>query len=282
MKDTTQRPVSENGRAIRFFYGSTFGRFCLWFVRRRIFSKVVGLYLSSPFSKRMIPGFIKKNRIDMQDYEPVKYRSFNQFFSRKIKEGARPADPDEDVLLSPCDAYVQAYPITDGLVLPIKQSHYSIASLLKDPELAKCYRDGICLVFRLTVKHYHRYSYPCTGKQSACRFLRGTLHTIRPIALEQTPVYVQNCREYCTIESEKFGTVTQMEIGALLVGKIKNHYRKPRNVTRGEEKGMFRFGGSSIVLLLEKDRVKLDPTLFPPTLPPTEIPVFMNESLGRG
>ena len=107
-------------------------------------------------------------------------------------------------------------------VIPVKQSQYTLASLLQNDQLAAEYEDGLCLVFRLCVDNYHRYSYADSGKKSSNVFIKGVLHTVRPIALENRPVFVENCREYTQIESEAFGKIIQMEVGAMLVGRIVN------------------------------------------------------------
>ena len=83
------------------------------------------------------------------------------------------------------------------------------------------------------------------------------LYTVRPIALEKYNIYKQNSREYTILETENFGDIVQIEVGATMVGRIKNHHEK-YEFTKGEEKGMFLFGGSTIVLLIEKNKVEID------------------------
>lgn len=103
-------------------------------------------------------------------------------------------------------------------------------------------------VFRLCVNHYHRYHYPVNGKKGANIRIGGTLHTVRPIALESRAVFCENSREYTVIDSESFGRIVQMEVGAMLVGKIRNLHGE-KAVAKGEEKGMFLYGGSTVILL---------------------------------
>lgn len=239
-----------------FLYHTRLGRCLLWLLKRRWLSSFVGFILNRRISKIFIKSFVKKNNIDLSDFE-TDYHSFNDFFTRKIKPGKRRVDMNAESFISPCDAYLTVYPIKGGLVLPVKQSHYSIASLLKDEELAKKYENGLCLVFRLCVNHYHRYCYIDNGVKDKNIKIKGFLHTVRPVALESIPVFTENSREYTVMNTNNFGKVIQIEVGALLVGKIKN-LQEEGEIKKGEEKGMFLFGGSTIILLIEKDKITID------------------------
>lgn len=247
--------MKQETASIRFLYGTAPGRFCLKVLVQPWVSKCVGVFLSSGLSKPMIPGFIKSNGIDMAAYPQRKYRSFNDFFTRERK-----SEIDIAPLISPCDAYLSAYPIGEDGVYTIKHTQYDLAQLLGDKELATHYAGGTCLIFRLTPSHYHRYCFACHGKTSTAKRIGGKLHCVRPIAYTSIPVFIQNSREYVLIQSEQLGQVVQMEVGALLVGKIKNH-PVADTVQQGKEKGYFEFGGSTIILLLEKGRVSIDPKL---------------------
>ena len=252
---------SNEGTALRFLYHTAAGRLLLHLLTARWVSKAAGTFLSSPLSRFLIPSFIRKAGIDFSELEQTKFRSFNDCFTRKIKPELRPILGGEEEIISPCDGLLSVYRIEDRTVLPVKQSRYTVDSLLQNQELAARYRDGWCFVFRLCVEHYHRYCYPVSGVKNENRFIGGKLHTVRPIALREVPVFCENCREYTTIQTDRFGPVTQMEVGALLVGKIQND-DGAGPVTKGAEKGRFLYGGSTIVLLFEKDAVKpLDPFL---------------------
>ena len=269
--------VKESG-ALRFLYGNIFGRVILRLLTSRFISKLCGSFLDSSLSKPLIKSFVNKNEIDLTDFESENFTCFNDCFCRKIKEGRRPIPEDENVFFSPCDGLLSAYKISDDTVIPVKQSRYTVTSLLKDEALAESFRDGICLVFRLCVNHYHRYCYPASGIKGDNFFIKGRLHTVRPIALENYPVFCENCREYTVIDSEKFGKIIQMEVGAMLVGKIKNLHNSGQ-VLRGQEKGMFLYGGSTIILLLQKDKANINESFFIDTQNGKETPVKMGESL---
>ena len=154
-----------------------------------------------------------------------------------------------------------------------------MSSFLVNPELAERYRGGTCLVFRLCVNHYHRYIYIDNGTKGGNFFIKGRLHTVRPIALETVPVFKENCREWTVLHTENFGDVTQVEVGAMLVGKIKNHH-DDGEIIRGEEKGMFLYGGSTIVMLFEEGRANVDLRFFEATDKGEETEVRLGERIG--
>ncbi len=265
---------------LRLLYNTIPGRFVLRIMTRRGISALCGRFLDSPVSKCLIPGFIRKNGICMDEYEECEYSCFNEFFYRQIKKDARPVSDEAGDLIAPCDGLLSAYHITGDTVIPVKQSMYTIPELLGGDPAADAYTDGICLVFRLCVDNYHRYCYLDDGTKGENIFIPGELHTVRPVALAALPVFVRNCREYTVMETANFGRVTQIEVGAMLVGKIVNHMGAG-SFHRGEEKGRFEYGGSTIVLLLEKDRVKLPKRLFDNTRRGIETKVKMGRTIGK-
>lgn len=271
--------VKKESAALRFLYKTALGRIILKPLSSRTVSDLCGRFLDSRSSKMLIRRFVRKNNIDLSDYYCGSFGSFNEFFSRKIKANKRPIDSDPSALISPCDGLLSAYHITDNKVIPVKQSRYTISSLLGRDQIAERYNNGICLVFRLCVDNYHRYCYIDNGIKGDNVFLPGKLHTVRPVALEEYPVFIQNCREYTVIETENFGTVVQMEVGAMLVGKIKNYHGKGK-VVRGEEKGMFLYGGSTVIVLLEEGSVHLPEEIFEAAELGIETPVKMGEKIG--
>ena len=269
------------GAALRFLYESKKGRGLLKIAASRPVSVLAGRFMDSPLSRPLIKPFARKNGIDMAEYMPMDYPCFNAFFCRPIRRELRPVPAEDGAFMAPCDGLLSAYRITDGLVLPIKQSRYTIAELLGNDPAAAAFRDGVCLVFRLCVQHYHRYAYTDAGTITARRFLPGELHTVRPIALSALPVFTRNCREYTLMDTQHFGRLAQIEVGAMLVGRVENYKGAGAGFRRGEEKGRFLYGGSTVVLLAEKDRVKLDEELFENTDNGLETPVKLGEVLGH-
>ncbi len=268
----------ENKGTLGFLYGTAVGRVFLKLLSARWLSRIAGAFCSSRLSKPLIRGFVKKNGIDLAEYEDCAFSCFNDCFTRKIKPELRPICTDKSALISPCDGLLSAYPITDGLVFPAKQSEYSVAQLLNDAELAKEFDGGYLLVFRLCVTHYHRYCYVDSGTKGKNIFIKGKLHTVRPVALENRRVFIENCREYTVMETENLGSVIQCEVGAMLVGKIKNHHGEG-DIIRGEEKGMFLYGGSTVILIVKKDTAALPSELLEATARSEEIPVKYGEKI---
>lgn len=272
--------IKKESASLRFLYNTAVGRLLLRPLISRAVSDLCGSFLDSGVSKPLIGQFVRKYSIDLDDYEICEYNSFNEFFTRKVKCDRRPIDTDPSALISPCDGLLSAYHITEDTVIPVKQSRYTISSLLGGDPRAENFRNGLCLVFRLCVDNYHRYCYIDAGTVGESVFIKGRLHTVRPIALESAPVFTENCREYTIIETENFGEIAQIEVGAMLVGKIQNH-RGRRCVMRGEEKGMFLYGGSTVIVLLQEGRADLPEEIFDATRNQAEIPVRMGQKIGQ-
>ena len=274
-----KKETVSDGKALAWLYETMPGRVVLTFLTWPPLSKAVGRFLDCGVSKLLIPPFIRKNQICMSDYQSQRYHSFNDFFTRKIKPWRRPVCKDPNILIAPCDGLLSAYRMTRDLVIPVKQSQFSIERLLNQQALAKEFEDGICLVYRLCVQHYHRYCYLDDGTKGGNHFIPGKLHTVRPIALLKKPVFTENSREYTVLRTKNFGKVIQVEVGAMLVGKIKNLHGGS-SYERGQEKGMFLYGGSTVIVLLKKDRVVLPEEFFSSTERGEEIPVCMGQKIG--
>ena len=247
---------------LRFLYKNPAGRAILALISGRFVSRVVGAYMSSPLSRAHIKGFIRNNGIDMSDYPGRAYRSFNDFFTRTVRPGARPVEGDPAALTAPCDSRLTAYPVGEGATFEIKHSRYSVAAMLGDPDAARDYVGGTCLVFRLAVDNYHRVCFFDGGVKSQSRFIKGRLHTVQPIACESGyDVYARNCRSVSYIDTDGFGRAAMIWIGALLVGRIVENKPDACRVERGEEAGCFKFGGSTVVLLLPPGSAAIDPDI---------------------
>ena len=265
---------------LQFLYQTIPGRILLKPLTSPRLSRICGHFLDSEWSSFLIKPFAKENAIHLSDYEVTDIRSFNDFFSRKIKDGKRPIDRKAEHLIAPCDGLLSVWPIKADTVFPAKQSRYTVASLLQNKKLAQHYHGGYCLVFRLCVNHYHRYCYVDSGRKSKNFFIPGRLHTVRPIALREGPVFTENSREYTLIQTEKFGTVVQMEVGAMLVGRIVNHEGKGRAI-RGKEKGYFQYGGSTIIVLMEPEQAQIREDILQSSSHAQEMPIKMGEVIGH-
>lgn len=262
---------------IRFLYKTGIGRCILKILVQPWVSQKVGSYLNSRFSRWMVPLFVKKYGINLDKYKKENYHFFNEFFIRERK--AERIDITPEHLISPCDGYLSVYPIEEDSLYRIKHVEYRLEQLLENQALAKQFAGGYCMIFRLTPQHYHRYCYVCDGMKVISKRIEGKLHCVRPVAYTTVPVFVENSREYTEIESSHWGRVIQMEIGALLVGKIHNHTSGSK-VIKGQEKGYFEFGGSTIVILIEKNRVCIDTNILQCSTQNQETEVSMGSKVG--
>ena len=210
-------------RLLAFIYGHAVTRCLIRPFLSPVVSRIGGAFLDTRISGLAVPGFVKKNGIDLSLYEKQIFDSYNDFFTRKIRAEERPVNPDVNVLISPSDGKVSVYKIHENGHFLIKHTEYTLEQLLQDKKLAKRYLDGYIYVIRLTVDDYHRYCYAADGRKSEQRKIAGILHTVNPVANDVCPIYKMNSREYCLIKTEQFGTLLQMEVGALMVGKISNN-----------------------------------------------------------
>lgn len=272
--------VSNQGQnnLLKGMYGSVLGRSVLKVLTLPFISNIGGKVMDSSLSSLAVSSFIKNNGIDMSQYENRKFKSYNDFFTRDILEGKRVIDNDENHLIAPADSKVTYYNIDDNSHFLIKDTLYSIEELLDDDTLGDKYRGGVCLVCRLAVDDYHHYHFIDDGVMKAYRFIKGKFHTVNPIANDFYPIYKQNTRAYSLLSTKHFGDVIYMEVGALMVGKIVN--LKKQSFVKGEEKGYFEFGGSTVVLLFEKDQVIIDEDIVKNSLNDDETKVLMGEKIG--
>lgn len=263
---------SNESKALKFIYNTIIGRLLLKLACTSTVSNIYAKYMNSKLSRHKIKKFIKKNNIKMDEYESVEYKSFNDFFMRKIKDGKRIIN---DGLISVCDSKLSVYKIDENTCFNIKNSVYTVEELIQDKFDIYEY----ALVFRLCVDDYHHYVFPDDGKVVNSKYIKGKLHTVQPIALKKYKVFTENSRCVTYLECDNLGKVCFIEIGAMMVGKIVN---ENKNIfKKGEEKGHFEFGGSTIVLLIEKGKIKIDKILFDNTERDIETIVKLGDNIGR-
>lgn len=267
-------------KTLRFLYKTMSGRVVLKLLTRPVVSKVTGRVLNSRISAFAAKNAIKKRKIETALLEKQKFRSYNDFFTRKLKEGGRRVDMSPDALISPCDSKLSAYTIGNDSKFIIKGTPYTVEDLLGGDRVYKDFLGGTCLVFRLAVDDYHRYCYFDNGSKGDNTFLKGVLHTVHPIVVGEYDIYKRNSREYTVMNTENFGTVVQVEVGALMVGRISN-FHGAHAFKRGEEKGMFEFGGSTIVLLLKQGAAVIDEDILKNSAEDVETVVKYGERIGK-
>ncbi len=263
---------------IKFLYNTILGRIVLKFFKQPFFSKISCFFLNSKLSKLFIKSFVKKNNINLNPYIKNNFSSFNEFFTRKYKELPIKNSNNTD-LISVCESSVLFFNIDSNLNLKIKNSNYTIFDLVQDEKLSNEYINGFCLVFRLKPNNYHRYIYFDNGKLTFSKQIKGVLHSVKPIALEKYPVFIQNSREISVLETENFSKVIQIEIGAMLIGKINNH--EVQSFNKYDEKGFFEYGGSTICLLFKENTIRIDEDILENSLNNIETIVGIGEIIGK-
>jgi len=273
--------ANKNDASVEFLYGNKLGKCVLEFILAIKVPKLLGVFLRSPLSHFYIQKFIKKNGIDMSDFQDYievnpngtkRFNSFNDFFTRKKPESSLKFDEEKTHLISPSDSLLSIYGIDENSTFHIKGFDYTLEDFFGisdnkfenvDKEIVKKFIDGKCLVFRLCATDYHRYCYIDNGKHigenGKNHFIEGNLYSVQPKAYENFKIYTKNRRSWSILETENFGTVAQIEVGAFSVGGIVNHLPNDKNFDfkKGEEKGYFDLHGSTIVMLFEKDKIQL-------------------------
>lgn len=242
---------------VHFLYGTYPGEGLLKILTHKGVSKLAGTLLSTKMSTVLIPYFVRRNNIKVRDYEMSGHKSFNDFFARRLSAGARNVELNPDILISPADSKVMVYDCNEDSEFTIKGLKYNFEQLTQSKKLAEVFKGGQLLVFRLSVDDYHRYCYVDSGDKSQNYRIPGILHTVNPVACENTHVYRENERVISMLKSENFGLIMMMEVGAMMVGKIIN-YEGPTYVRKGKEKGRFEFGGSTIILAFQEGTVEID------------------------
>lgn len=281
-KDREGNFIDGNGgqdKLLDKLYGSKAGRQLVKLLIRPSVSKAGGWFLDRKVSTIAIKPFIRANQIAIDDYEKAGFDSYNDFFTRKIKASKRPVDMEPSHLISPCDSKLTVFPITEDSEFTIKNTRYSLESLTRSHKIAKKYRGGYLLLFRLTVDDYHRYCYIDDGKKSKNHIINGVFHTVNPVANDHYPIYKENTRCISFLDSDSFGTLMTIEVGALMVGKIVN-YHEEKIVQRGEEKGRFEFGGSTIILCIKSGQVCIDKDILENSQAGIETKVQYGEKIG--
>jgi len=257
-------------KAMRFFYGTVTGRVLMQAMLKSGTPRLMAAYMNSRLSKPMVRRYIRKHDIPMDDFAGQKYRNFASFFTRMKDCPIEDSDPRH--LISPCDGLLSAFPVEENGSFAIKSSYYRLCDLVNDEELAERYRGGLCLIFRLRASDYHRYAFVADGYIGENHYIEGQLHSVQPIACETYPVYRLNRRCWHLLETDEFGSMVQIEVGAMAVGGIVTELENAR-FRRGQEMGHFELCGSTIVLLIEKNRIELRPELLQALSTTPEIPV---------
>jgi phosphatidylserine decarboxylase len=222
-------------------------------------SQMYGYVQKRAGSRGKIAPFIREYGINESEFAKRQFDSFNDFFIRKLRPECRPIERDEDRLAMPADGRYLVFEKFNRFF--VKGQEFFLSDFLQDSAMARRYSDGSMMIARLCPVDYHRFHFPCEGTALSARLIKGPLYSVNPIALKRrVKILSENKRMVTELESERFGHILYVEVGATSVGSIQQTY-VPGRVRKGEEKGYFEFGGSCIVLLFEKGRVRFDEDL---------------------
>lgn len=248
-------------RVMEFLFGTRAGLLLAeGLFKHRWATELYARRMHSPRSRARIREFIERYHINTDELEqpPDSFRTFNEFFIRRLKPEARPVDRDPAHLISIADSRLSLHPIRRDTILPVKGRAFTLRELLRDP-IADQFTDGLCLIFRLAPVDYHRFCYVDDCEQSPVTVIKGYYRSVNPLAIwRMLPVFSENQREYCVLRTANFGDVVHIDVGATSVGRIVQHHRAGGAFERGEEKGYYEFGGSTSMLLLKAGAAQID------------------------
>lgn len=272
--------------ALKFLYYNPFGTLLLnMVIKRKFISEIYGKKMDKPKSKAKISSFIKEMNIDMNDYarDINEYKSFNDFFYRELKAGARNIDMNENILVSPADGKILAYKdLKEKDKFFIKGSEFTLEEFFNNKELAKKYEGGTFVIVRLAPADYHRFHFPADGKISETKKINGYYYSVSTHAIKKNfRIFCENKREYAILSTERFGDIAMIDVGATMVGSIVQTYKKDSFVKKGEEKGYFLFGGSTCILVFEKDKIEIDCDIIENTKKRIETRIYMGEKIAH-
>lgn len=252
--------------------------------KKKLCSKVYGFFCDTRSSKKKIPQFINDFNIDMNMYSKSasEFTTFNDFFARTVLPSARPIAKEKYTLISPVDGRVLAYEHIDmNNLVQVKGITYSLSELLGDEKVANEYEGGTCLIFRLCPTDYHRYHFIDSGISGKNNYIKGNYYSVNPVAVDKIPkLFCQNKREWSVFKSDNFDNVLYVEVGATCVGSIIQSCPAGKRVNKGDEKGYFKFGGSTVILFFKKNIVEIDEDIIEQTKLGYETKVLMGEKIG--
>ncbi|MBV4420249.1 phosphatidylserine decarboxylase [Clostridium tyrobutyricum] len=270
---------------LKWIYSSPIGmKFLELIVKKKVFSKLYGCFCNTSLSKKKIYTFIKDFNINMEESidNIYDFKSFNDFFTRKLKKSARPTDKNSNILISPGDGRVLAYSNIDlNKLIQVKGYTYNLYDLIENKSIAEKFKSGNLIILRLAPIDYHRFHFIDNGTCSISHRIKGDYYSVNPISLKKIPkVFCKNERQWSTLNSENFGDILYIEVGATCVGSIVQTYTPKHKVYKGHEKGYFKFGGSTIILFFEKDKITIDKDIIDQTRIGYETKVIMGEKIG--
>ncbi|WP_343333499.1 phosphatidylserine decarboxylase [Draconibacterium aestuarii] len=282
---TSQETRTENVPSeglLKWLYSSSTGKAALHILfKRKLVSQLGGWYMDTRLSAKRIKKFVHEHNINLDECQisdASQFKTFNHFFARKLKKDARQIGEN---IVSPADGKILVFQsLNDVPNFFIKGSEFTLSSFLQNEELAKKYEGGAMAIIRLAPADYHRFHFPASGNVSASVPIKGYYFSVSPLALQGSlKIFCENYREYCTLKTQEYGDLLISDVGATMVGSIIQTYRGNSEITKGEEKGYFAFGGSTLVILFEKGKIIFDKDLISNTKNGLETTVRMGENI---
>jgi phosphatidylserine decarboxylase len=254
-KNQAENESVYGGAGVNLLYGNALG-FALTdsLLVRRPVSRLYGALQSTAYSGRKVKPFVKKFKIDMTEFEAGPFRTFNDFFIRRFLPGKRSFPTEPALMGAPAEARYLAFEAlraTDAL--PVKSLRLAASDVLGSTPGKERFDGGPCLLARLCPVDYHRFHYPDSGRTAHWHREGGILHSVNPAAFRRRPdVFLANERQITLLDTPNFGTLAYVEVGALMVGRIVHSQPIERPFNRGDEKGYFLFGASTVIVYGEK------------------------------
>ena len=284
-----KRLVSERIYGERFLswsYRTRSGSFLTDLIfRHKFVSGIYGWLNRQAPSRWKIKPFVKKMNLDLQESIPPleDFKSFNDFFTRKIDLSKRPIHPHPHVCTAPVDGRVMAFRAVEAdRTFRIKRSTFNLSQFLRDDGLVKQFAGGSMIISRLCLSDYHHFHFPDSGIPRAAVPIRGKVYAGGPYSLERlVPFYTENYRMVTLFDSDHFDQMAMVEVGAFTVGSIRQRYVPGIHVLKGARKGIFELGGSTVVLLFQRGVIELDDDLLRNSRNEVETYVRLGDSLGR-
>jgi phosphatidylserine decarboxylase len=272
------------GGMLKWLYNTTAGKAALNVLfKRKMVSALGGWFMDSKLSAGRVQEFVIQNKVNLDECQisdVEQFHTFNQFFYRKLKSDARPLSEN---IVSPADGKVLAFQsLKDVSSFFVKGSEFTVLDFLQDKKLAQKYKNGSMLIVRLAPADYHRFHFPADGNISESKQINGYYYSVSPLALKKSlEIFCQNLREYSILSTPNNGDILISEVGATMVGGITQTYISNSEIKKGDEKGYFSFGGSTLVLLFEKDKIIFDQDLIQNTKKGFETAIKMGEQIGE-
>ena len=274
-------------KGVELLYGTKIGKLLANGLAGSLVTKIYGSQQDTVNSKKKIKPFIKNFNINMDEYLPEDgrtnldpYSTFNNFFIRRFKEEARTFEKEANLLPAPCEArYFGFESLKDEDTIPVKGRFWSPKALLNSEKWASEFEQGPALLARLCPVDYHRFHFPDDGEVLDSFRVSGKFHSVNPLALKANDkIFQENERQVSILETKNFGKLAYIEVGAMMVGKIVQTY-EGNSFTRGQEKGYFLFGGSTVIVFGQKGLWKPDQDILEKTSDSMETYIKLGSSI---